>query len=75
MTLDEAVAIIAQDILAHAAEGTQGWENYPDIGEDDWERVMIKVDQLATPWPDRVAFLEAHEFMENRAKFDSQREV
>lgn len=51
MTTDEAIDIVARHVLAcMAAEGVD-WEDYPEIGEYDWERVADRIDVIA-PFPD-----------------------
>lgn len=45
MTLIEARTIIARRIAYAAivsADVEDGWENYPDIGESDWEKVAFE---------------------------------
>lgn len=43
MTADEAIAIVARHALAEAASSIR-WEDYPDIGGDDWNRILTKID-------------------------------
>lgn len=63
MTPDEAVEVIARHILAQAAAEAD-WEDYPEIGQHDWDAIVRKVDQLA-PIPAR--FGEALRILANRA--------
>lgn len=46
----DAVRIVARRVLAHiiaATEVDQRWQDYPDIGEDDWAAVAADVRRLA----------------------------
>lgn len=66
--LDAAVAIIAQQILARAADTAQHeWENYPEIGEADWDAVLAKVTDLA-PFPEPDMYKDAYALLEARAE-------
>jgi hypothetical protein len=67
----EAVDIVARDLVASVVDaeiGTQ-WENYPDIGEHDWEavdkRAMEIIDNLR---PAKNGYEAAYEYLERRAE-------
>lgn len=64
MTLNQAVDLVARKALH---DGEPEWESYPDIGENDWERVMARVEALKaeTPWEQ---FSAAYDFLTARAE-------
>lgn len=69
MTPDEAIEIVARNVLASLVytELPNEWENYPEIGELDWKLVYNQVLRL-TPYPAPAAiFRQAYEFLEDRA--------
>ena len=49
MTPDEAVEIVARQAMALAAAGLD-WQDYPDLGEDDFNRVCTLA-ALRYPFP------------------------
>jgi len=63
LTVNEAIDIFARRILADAAI-IADWEDFPWIGENDWEAIAKRVIELA-PWPERHR--EAYELLERRA--------
>ncbi len=66
--LSLALDTIAREALARCAEEVQ-WEDYPDIGENDWHRVIFRAKSLA-PRQDPRAVRQAYALLEERA--DSQ---
>lgn len=69
MNGDWAIQVIAQEVLARAAETTgEWWEDYPEIGEHDWERVLAAVASRAVPHPVNSTFDLAYKFLEGRAE-------
>jgi len=63
MNVDQAIDIVAQQLVANAAREIE-WEDIPDIGEYDWSRVETECLRL-TPEPD--GFDEAITMLEERA--------
>lgn len=63
MTPEQAIVIVAQHAIADAAEDIS-WEDYPEIGENDWARVVDEVRSLAD-YP--ALYAQAHELLESRA--------
>ena len=68
MTPQEAIDIVATHVIATAAEGVSedGWCNYPEIGEDDWNAVDKRVAELA-PYPRDETYNEAYVLLQGRA--------
>lgn len=69
MTPDQAIKIVAQDAIHRALTeyGTRvEWENYPEIGEDDWESVLVWIELFSTP-PSADDFTAAYALLEARA--------
>ncbi len=67
MTLDEAITIVAEMLLSGVADDAQHeWENYPDIGENDWDAVITKAADLA-PLPDADEYRQAYDLLSARA--------
>lgn len=69
--LDRAVDLVAHHVIASlvaAADGAaEEWENYPDIGEYDWQRIVDRVAWLLDELrPDDRAYLAAYEFLQRR---------
>lgn len=64
MTPEKAIEIVARQALAEAVEDL-AWEDYPEIGEHDWERVLDAAADLAQ-YP--VGYLAAYELLEARAE-------
>ena len=63
MTIDLAIRIVAAQLLANAARELE-WEDTPDIGEYDWEAVVIECKRLT---PEQDNFNEAITLLETRA--------
>ena len=64
-----AIKIIAQHAIHYACDGAgrpPEWEDYPEIGEGDWLKVLAEVGTL-TLAPDRNDFTLAHDLLEARA--------
>jgi hypothetical protein len=49
-SLKRDIDLVARYILARAARDVE-WGDYPDVGVNDWRRVIDRLDDLA-PWPD-----------------------
>jgi len=63
-----AINVIARQVLWAAAddEPLGWWENYPEIGEDDWSAVMNEISDL-TPPPAPDVVEAAYELLKMRA--------
>lgn len=67
-SVDEAITIVADEVLAALAEGAaEQWENYPEIGEDDWNRIVKLIERKA-PHPGNARYFKAYELLELRAE-------
>ncbi len=64
MTPETAIKIVAANILANAAADVE-WENTPDVGEYDWERIVLRLSAMA---PHPFGFNEAITLLEARAE-------
>ncbi len=64
MALKWAIDVVARQCLTNGDE--RCWENYPEIGEDDWDLILARMGEL-TPAPDTSEFKEAYAFLEDRA--------
>lgn len=67
ISVDEAIEIVAQHIAAEAVRNHPEWPEwaaYPDLGEDDWLKVIDRIDSL-NPYPER--YCEAYELLAERA--------
>jgi hypothetical protein len=52
MTRDEAIEVIARDIIQAQNDPDQvaeRWEDHPEIGEHDWSAIVEKVAELTPP--------------------------
>jgi hypothetical protein len=69
VTPEEAIEIVAQQVIfsASADDGMVMWENYPEIGEDDWYAVLAQIALLAVP-PRRDHYRDAYALLESRAE-------
>jgi hypothetical protein len=68
VTVDDAVDVIARHILARAAVAAEcDWDEYPEVGETDWNAVLDRVVFLA-PYPDEAELTEATAVLEARAE-------
>lgn len=71
MTTAEAIDIIALHALANRTESIEdSWENYPEIGEGDWEAVVARADELRT-YPSDDEYQEAYALLTARAEGDA----
>lgn len=74
--LDNAIRVIAyraiSDHLRQTVAIAEAHEDFPDIGEHDWERVVELVDQLAAVNDcDDDDFTDAYRFLTGRADHDA----
>jgi hypothetical protein len=64
----DAIKIVARQVLADLAEyAAEQWENYPEIGEHDWDAVVTEVVRLAPLDATSAGFVEAYSLLESRA--------
>jgi len=56
MTVTRAITIVAQAVVANSVSiGDDDWEDFPDVGEHDWEMVVHVADAIAAqPDPDEL---------------------
>ena len=62
MKLEQAILHVAQQIAANLVRDIQ-WEDYPEIGEYDWDRINVEIQRLV---PDSRFFNEAITLLEQR---------
>jgi len=73
VTDTKAIDIIARHALANAVFDIEdSWENYPDIGERDWEWIVHEAGQLL-PYPDKAKYDEAYALLSARANVEEAR--
>ena len=71
MTPDEAIELVATSFIESCLDAdfrAIGWEDYPEIGEHDWDRVIDRVAAL-TPEVDLEELSEALRFLAERAGY------
>lgn len=76
--VDDLIRTVAAMVAANAIFGhlTPEWENYPDIGEHDWAKVLGSVNRLAaTIAPGLRAYLAAYEALTARAEAEADLEL
>jgi hypothetical protein len=68
MTPEEAIDTVARHVVGNAVETfvEDGWDLYPEIGEQDWERVVAKTRELV-PEHTVERYREAYKILEDRA--------
>lgn len=65
--VNEAIEIVAQHAIAAAvSSGTVDWEDYPELGEHDWERVLTRMEMNAD-YPDPDEFDAAYKLLFDHA--------
>ena len=62
MTPEQAILHVAQQIAANAVRQVE-WEDYPDIGAYDWDRIVAELQRLV---PESRHFNEAITILEQR---------
>lgn len=67
--LESDLAIVAQHAVAIAANDLceTGWELYPEIGEEDWKRIVGYI-LNATPYPPDDQYQPAYDRLSARAE-------
>jgi hypothetical protein len=62
-----AIRIVANRVVSLALSGVSPeWQNYPDIGEDDWKAVMAMADRIAVH--DARDYYTAYRLLTQRAE-------
>lgn len=67
-----AIEIVAQQIISAACDDSAigvEWENYPEIGEDDWHAILVQIELVTTP-PASTDYHAAYELLESRAEHE-----
>lgn len=64
-----AIEVVAAFALAYYATEIADWEDFPEVGEHDWERVVEEMRRLA-PFPEEGSFEWAYKILEERATDD-----
>lgn len=75
--LAEAIDVIAKQAIKSATDDHPGyavsWENYPEIGEEDWARVVERIDELTGLMaPDQAQFEAAYDYLTERANDEDE---
>lgn len=66
--LRSAIDVVARMIAWRISDPERAlWEEYPDIGEHDWERIMKVVENLIGEPPDLAEFKDSIEYLSQRA--------
>lgn len=65
--VEEAINVIARVILGKAVADARddGWQDYPELGEYDWDRVVERAKEIAAD-PSFDEFEAAYDFLTNR---------
>jgi hypothetical protein len=66
MRLKKAIRIVARHAVSNAAAVDVDWQDYPELGERDWQAVAAEINRL-TPTPDLDRFGKAYELLSARA--------
>lgn len=64
--IDVVARKVLHDVQTNPENFVEFWEDYPNIGEDDWERVVDRIVHLAQPVY-TASFDAAYEFLGARA--------
>jgi hypothetical protein len=66
---EHAIDVVAHEVVARGDhKDDDAWGLYPEIGEQDWNRVMTRCDRIAEQLaPDRATYKAAYEHLESRA--------
>jgi hypothetical protein len=64
MSVEEAIDVVVQHARAAALEDALAWEDYPEIGEFDWDEI---IGRASSPYPEHEKFLEAYKLLAARA--------
>lgn len=71
MSLTEARVIVAKQMIARAVRKfmERGWEDFPELGEYDWDEVVLVSDHLSD-FPSYDDYTEAYRLLSERARND-----
>jgi hypothetical protein len=69
MSPARAIEIVARQVIHNATSdwGRCDWEDYPEIGEDDWFKILKEIADLA-PHVARDEFAAAYDLLKARAE-------
>lgn len=69
--LDSAIDILARYMLWQLVDVERvRWEDSPELGEWDFERIVARIQELAPPCPDLHERQDAYEFLSHRSNLD-----
>jgi len=72
VTPEQAIDIIARTALAADSSSVEdAWENYPEIGEEDWEWVIQRAEELRV-YPSDDEYREAYALLSARAEHEGK---
>lgn len=65
-----AIRTVAAQVLHNvlSEELTDKWDSYPEIGENDWQRVVQECLSYLPPQPAMSEFVEAYTLLQERAE-------
>ena len=63
--LSEAVNIVARWVIAGVVNNYVDWSDYPELGEYDWARVIVRIDEIAGK-PSGDEYEAAYEYLVTR---------
>lgn len=76
MTIDDACRYVARhvvyDLIDRYLDIGDGWEDYPEIGEHDWNRVGAHVAGMCLRVMDDAKYAEAYALLAARAGSDDE---
>jgi len=71
IALDDAIETVARRLVASTAEHHAGeeWENHPDIGQHDWERIESRASMITSELDvPQDKYERAYQFLADRAE-------
>ncbi len=72
MTVDEAIDIVARQVLWSLAEDVaERWDECPELGEYDWHAVTERLQNWYAPHPGTDLYLEAYAVLEARCETEA----
>lgn len=67
--VQKSIDVVARQIAFRIFDPERAlWEDYPEIGEDDWERVVAAVEALTPIPPDMHEYRSSYEYLAGRAE-------
>jgi hypothetical protein len=78
VTPDEAIDTVARHYISHIIRTAMdaeysGWEDYPEIGQHDWTRVVERAEAYVPAESTKDSYDEAYELLADRAADDGVR--